>query len=258
MAVKARLRVFAGPNGSGKSTILKNLDPEWIGCYVNADEIEKSLHDNRSLDLGSFDVPQASTQNLHAFLSNHPQILKAALADEVDRIQIDGLTLRFGDMQVNSYVAAAVGEFIRHELLAHGVTFTFETVMSHKSKVDFMRAALAKGYRTYLYFVATVSPDINVARVAERVSRGEHAVAEDLIRDRYRRSIDLLESAADAATRAYVFDNSGDSPVLIVEKLENGDFIPMVDQLPDWFNQSSLGQTFVDGGAVDVKPWEAR
>ena len=45
MAVKARLRVFAGPNGSGKSTILKNLDPEWIGCYVNADEIEKSLHD---------------------------------------------------------------------------------------------------------------------------------------------------------------------------------------------------------------------
>ncbi|HSI50226.1 MAG TPA: hypothetical protein VLA61_18290 [Ideonella sp.] len=38
-----RLRVFAGPNGSGKSTIHELLRPEWIGAYVNADEIEKAL-----------------------------------------------------------------------------------------------------------------------------------------------------------------------------------------------------------------------
>lgn len=38
-----RLRVLAGPNGSGKSTIKPELRPEWIGVFVNADEIEKDL-----------------------------------------------------------------------------------------------------------------------------------------------------------------------------------------------------------------------
>jgi predicted ABC-type ATPase len=40
---QARLRVFAGPNGSGKSTVHSELRPEWIGGYVNADDIEKAL-----------------------------------------------------------------------------------------------------------------------------------------------------------------------------------------------------------------------
>ncbi len=34
-----RLRMFAGPNGSGKSTIKEFLHSEWLGVYVNADEI---------------------------------------------------------------------------------------------------------------------------------------------------------------------------------------------------------------------------
>jgi predicted kinase len=42
-----RLRVFAGPNGSGKSTIRDLLREEWIGVYVNADEIEKVLRRDR-------------------------------------------------------------------------------------------------------------------------------------------------------------------------------------------------------------------
>jgi predicted ABC-type ATPase len=39
-AAQPRLRVLAGPNGSGKSTIKGELKPEWIGVFVNADEIE--------------------------------------------------------------------------------------------------------------------------------------------------------------------------------------------------------------------------
>lgn len=38
-----RLRVLAGPNGSGKSTLQSELKPQWIGAFVNADEIEKTL-----------------------------------------------------------------------------------------------------------------------------------------------------------------------------------------------------------------------
>ena len=38
-----RLRVFAGPNGSGKSTIKEVLPLEWLGVYLNPDEIEKAI-----------------------------------------------------------------------------------------------------------------------------------------------------------------------------------------------------------------------
>jgi len=37
--------------------------------------------------------------------------------------------------------AAVLADFIRTRLLARGDTFTFETVMSHPSKIDFMKSA---------------------------------------------------------------------------------------------------------------------
>ncbi|MGS0753669.1 hypothetical protein ACVBEH_02230 [Roseateles sp. GG27B] len=43
LPAQPRLRVFAGPNGSGKSTIQELLRPEWIGIYVNADDMERQL-----------------------------------------------------------------------------------------------------------------------------------------------------------------------------------------------------------------------
>lgn len=44
--------------------------------------------------------------------------------------------------------------------------------MSHVSKVEFLREAQIQGFKTYLYFVSTVDPDINIARVNYRVSMG--------------------------------------------------------------------------------------
>lgn len=51
------------------------------------------------------------------------------------------------DASIDSYLAADIAEFIRQQLLAAGTSFTYETVMSHDGKVDFLREALHKGYR---------------------------------------------------------------------------------------------------------------
>jgi ABC-type cobalamin/Fe3+-siderophores transport system ATPase subunit len=51
-----RLRVFAGPNGSGKSTLLEILPPEWVGIYVNADDLERSIKRDGDFDLASFSL----------------------------------------------------------------------------------------------------------------------------------------------------------------------------------------------------------
>lgn len=35
--------MFAGPNGSGKSTLVQILKPEWLGYFINPDEIQKQI-----------------------------------------------------------------------------------------------------------------------------------------------------------------------------------------------------------------------
>lgn len=45
---------------------------------------------------------------------------------------------------MNSYIASDIAEFIRQELLTEGLSFSFETVMSDLSKVDFLNLAKKK------------------------------------------------------------------------------------------------------------------
>ncbi|WP_238446904.1 zeta toxin family protein [Azohydromonas australica] len=242
-----RLRVFAGPNGSGKSTIRELLREEWIGVYVNADEIEKVLQRERAIDLADFALTDATAglqRRLHGFLHVSALWRRAGLAGAVEELQIDGWKLALGAVPVNSYVAAVLADFIRRELLAAGLSFTFETVMSSPDKVDFMRQAQAQGFRTYLYFVATADPEINVARVRQRVAEGGHDVPSDKIVQRYGRSIGLLGQACDAANRAYIFDNSGDQHVLIAETTDGETMTLHADAVPQWLTATSLWQSF--------------
>ena len=51
----ARLRVFTGPNRSGKTTLKNIIKEEWLGVYVNPDDIEKLLK-NDILDINDFKI----------------------------------------------------------------------------------------------------------------------------------------------------------------------------------------------------------
>lgn len=248
VAAGPRMRVFAGPNGSGKSTILALLRPEWIGAYVNADDIERQLRHSGRLDLLPFELPGAPAEVQQRFVNHlaHSQLLRQARLEAVaNAVMVDAhFQLRLHPAQLNAYVAAVLADALRHELLSQGATFTFETVMSSPDKVDFMREAQARGYRTYLYFVATDDPAINLARVAQRVAQGGHGVPEDKVRERYRRSIDLLDAACSASNRAYVFDNSGVAHEWLAEIVEGNELHIHATALPAWFTGTSLWQSF--------------
>lgn len=112
---------------------------------------------------------------------------------------------------MNSYLASVAADFIRLRLLDSKIFFTFETVMSNVGKVQLLAKARDAGYRTYLYYIATDDPAINVSRVQNRVKLGGHAVPEDKIFTRYGRSLDLLFQAIRLTNRAYIFDNSGEN-----------------------------------------------
>jgi predicted ABC-type ATPase len=104
--------------------------------------------------------------------------------------------------------AQSIADFQRDTCLTKKMSFSFETVMSHPSKVELMIRAHDAGYDVILYFVGTSDPEINVRRVEARVSTGGHDVPHDRITARYWRSLSLLSHAALVAGRTVVFDNS--------------------------------------------------
>lgn len=230
------MRVFAGPNGSGKTTIIKNLQTEIpFGVYVNADDIEKSLTDNNSLSFSNFklNVTEADIQTFFKHSSFAP--VRRNEPDLWQKIKVTNNTLTTTTF-VDSYLAADLASYIRQILLSNGQSFTYETVMSHKSKIEFLTLARDEGYKVYLYFIATDDPDINVNRVSVRVAQDGHPVKEETVRSRYYKSLENLKDAVKQTNRAYIFDNSGSASLLLAE-ITNGLNVKVMDteKIPDWF-----------------------
>lgn len=122
----------------------------------------------------------------------------------------------------NAYrVKANDAEFKQYKLFATGQSFAFETVMSHKSKVEMLKMASKSGYKTYFYFIFTDSPTTNLARVRLRVNAGGHNVSDQIILDRIPRTFALLPAAFRLADCSYIIDNSIDARLII--KKENGE-----------------------------------
>lgn len=229
-----RLRVFAGPNGSGKSTLKEVLPESLLGVYVNADEIEKLIRADGYLSLTEFSI-EATAAELRKFLAHSTLLESQGLQADASRMVLQDGRVVFRGLPVNSYHASVLADFIRQKLLSDGTSFTFETVMSSQDKVDFLCKAQKAGFRTYLYFVATEDPEINVSRVQHRVAMGGHPVPKDKIISRYHRSLSLLSQAVACSHRAYVFDNSGEDKVWLAEVTDGSELEMKTDVAPHWF-----------------------
>lgn len=136
---------------------------------------------------------------------------------------------------MNSYHASVLADFLRRKALESSKSFTFETVMSARDKVELLRDAQSRGFRTYLYYIATEDPAINVRRVKNRVAGGGHDVPEDKIVARYYRSLALLPEAIRHTHRAFFFDTSQTESWYFAEAA-NGTAIELKsDAMPNWF-----------------------
>jgi predicted ABC-type ATPase len=234
-----RLRMFAGPNGSGKSTIKAMVPQKLIGVYLNPDEIQKDIEDRGFLNVRDYGV-ETTREEILLFFANSALLSKAGLEDEASYLRFTDGKLDFFEVIVNAYFASVAADFLRHKLLEKGISFSFETVMSSPDKVALMEKAQRLGYRTYLYYIATDDPAINVARVKARVNLGGHDVPEDKIVSRYARSLDLLMEAVKHSNRAYLFDNSrqGSERLWVAEITEGHDLELKCDPMPWWFQKA--------------------
>jgi hypothetical protein len=96
--------------------------------------------------------------------------------------------------------------------------------MSTPEKVALLSQARERGYEVTLVFVTTSDPDINVARVANRVAKGGHDVDPSAVHSRYDAAMKLLPVAIEQADSVVVFDNSrdGQQPQVVAQKFSRG------------------------------------
>lgn len=231
-----RLRMFAGPNGSGKTTVKNGLrrPPSWFGVYLNPDELEKTVRETGRFSLSDFET-HTTTEELQEFLKSSMLLKSRGLGDGAQVIRCSDQAIDFSGLTMNSYYASVVSDFLRRKAIAARQSFSFETVMSSPDKVDLLRLAQGCGYRTYLYFVATEHPDINVERVKLRVSEGGHDVPAEKIVSRYYRSLELLAEAIKVSNRAFIFDTSEDEPKYIAEVIDGTHWELKSGVMPNWF-----------------------
>lgn len=239
MSSTPRLRMFAGPNGSGKSTIKSIISENLLGVFVNADEIEAKIKEFGCLDFEHFRI-NTNEINVLEFFQNSTFLQKVSLTSEALKLSFTENKLQFNDIQINSYFASVAADFIRQGLIKKQQSFSFETVMSSPDKIEFLKKARLAGYRNYLYFVATKNPQINISRVEVRVKEGGHDVPKDKVESRYYRSLNLLLDAIKLTNRAYIFDNSGEKAVLIVEITDGQQIEIKTSRTPLWFRNNVL------------------
>lgn len=232
--------------------MIGGLDSRLSKLFLNADNLERDLKLNPVLDLSQYDA-RIDADTIVSSLIN--ATIKKKNEDGSETTEhfltsataptVDGVIINCSKCPINSYLASFILDAVRFELIRLKVSFTFETVMSHESKIEFLEYAQKNGYKTYLYFVTTEDPVINVDRVRIRVAEGGHPVDENKIRNRYYRTMDLLIDAIEASDRAFLFDNSSDTTdhtyICEVTNGESLTFNPEFEgELPIWFEKYVL------------------
>jgi len=236
-----RLRVFAGPNGSGKTTLynyLAQINAFHSYYHINPDTMAKDLAVSLNLDNWPIDF---SHTELSVFLKESP-FQSLVNFDMSELIECHDRKISLKDSTFyNSYLAAAIADFLRIKMLESNSSFSFESVFSHISKIHELEKAKKAKFKIYLYFITTSDPLVNLQRVKNRAESGGHDVPEEKISDRYFRTMNNLYSAFKLSDRAYIFDNSSNksngSFDFFLEKNKEQVFISNSKSIPKWFDE---------------------
>jgi len=106
------------------------------------------------------------------------------------------------------------------ELIAQRTGFTWETTMSGRTAVGWLREARESGYVLKAYFLWVRHPETTINRIRQRVTEGGHNIAEDVSRRRFFKTIQNFFSIYRPVIHSWkLFQNESSGPRLIaVEK----------------------------------------
>lgn len=157
---------------------------------------------------------------------------------------------RSGSFQGSEYDAEKLAQNIavglRDDWLRDELSLTYESVMSHESHIEFVKRAVEKNYKAYLYYVCISDTELNKERVAQRVQEGGHDVPEDKIESRHKRSLANLYDMLQICRRGFLFDNSSSEMVFLAEVTKEGYLDISADAYeitqPYWFQDAVVSK----------------
>ncbi|MBI2095395.1 MAG: zeta toxin family protein [Candidatus Omnitrophica bacterium] len=121
-----------------------------------------------------------------------------------------------------SVAAMKAGRLVLQEirgLAAKGADFAFETTLSGKTYLSFLKALKSKGYQIHLFFLWIPSAELALGRIKDRVAGGGHDVpAVDVRRRFHRSSYNFLKFYRPLLDSWYLFDNSTAAHCLVAKE----------------------------------------
>jgi len=102
------------------------------------------------------------------------------------------------------------GKRLLEKAIANNYDFAFETTLATRSYVPWLTELKEEGYVIDIIFLWLSSPEMAIARVAERVRLGGHDVDSDVVRRRFARGLqNFFGRYRTLADRWWFFDNAG-------------------------------------------------
>jgi predicted ABC-type ATPase len=136
--------------------------------------------------------------------------------DHLEFVNVDLIAQELAPVQPTAAgIRAARQTLSRLEALAERrQDFAFETTLSGRTYLPFLRDWRQAGYQLILYFLWLPDVETALRRVAERVRKGGHAVPDEDVRRRFSRGItNLFRHYRPLLDVWMVFENSGRTPV---------------------------------------------
>jgi predicted ABC-type ATPase len=138
-------------------------------------------------------------------------------------------------------VALAAGRIMLarlRELAQARADFAFETTLAGREYARWLPTLRASGYRTHLVFLSLHSPELAVARVAQRVRLGGHHIPEAVIRRRFAAGLrNYFGLYQDAVDTWQLYDNTDQVHRRLIASREPGTEAVIFDHVA-WDNLS--------------------
>jgi predicted ABC-type ATPase len=129
------------------------------------------------------------------------------------------------------------------ELARRQVDFAFETTLASRVFAPWIGTLIEDGYVFWLVYVWVASPELCIARVAERARTGGHDVPADVVRRRYTAGLkNFFHLYRPLAASWQVYDNSS-APIHLVAEAHRGETSAVYDHSA-W---STIMRGFGDG-----------
>ena len=126
------------------------------------------------------------------------------------RINTDEIVRKIGDWKNNSdqIKAAKIAINLRNDCLKYGKSFNEETTLTGKTILKTIDKAKELGYEIQLFYVGVNNPEIAKERIRNRVEKGGHNIADEIVEKRYYESLKNLKQMITKFDEVYLYDNS--------------------------------------------------